>query len=270
MEIISFRRPANLFLVLALLLGAFTACQKKTETAAAGSPVPAQAAPESAEVSAFAPAITGPVTPALVSQESDSITQYLHFPKDPEVAKLDGVVQFYCDITETGAVEVTHALIANNDAFKAAVQAALDWGHFTPATVAGKPVRVYLGGTVLFLHQNNEQLIIVSLATHDRDRVAKIANYIQPQLIGGLRQTLEKMIRTLTKGVLVAGKAEAIVNVDPKGAVTGTSAISESPKDSGLGGLLNGALRKAQFTPAYENGKPAAGGINVVADFAKF
>jgi hypothetical protein len=268
MEIISARRLANLFFSLALLLGALTACQKKTETAAAA-PSPAQTPIAPAADAPVAPAITGPVTPALVSQEANSITHYLHFPKDPEAAKLDGAVQFYCDVTETGAVETTHALIANNDAFKAAVQTALDWGHFTPATVDGKPVRVYLGGTVLFLHQNGEEVIIVSLATHDRDRVSKMANYIQPQLIGGLRHTLEKAISALTKGILVGGKAEAIVNVDSKGAVTGTSAISESPKSSGLGGLLNGAVHKAQFTPAYENGNPGAGGINVVADFAK-
>ena len=46
-----------------------------------------------------------------------------------------------------------------------AVQTALDWGRFTPATVNGKPVRVYLGGTVLFIHQNGEPVIVVSLAT---------------------------------------------------------------------------------------------------------
>ena len=158
----------------------------------------------------------------------------------------------------------------NNDAFKEAVQKALDWGRFTPATVDGKPVRVYLGGTVLFLHQNGEELIVVSLATHDRDRVGKLVNYIQPQLIGGLRHTMERTISSLTQGILVAGKAEVVVNVDAKGAVTSTSSITENPKGSGLGMLLDGALKKAQFTSAYENGTPAAGGINVVANFSQF
>jgi Gram-negative bacterial TonB protein C-terminal len=268
MESISVRRLANLFL--ALLLGASVACHKKSETAgAAASPAPSQAGPSLPPFKP-APPIVGPVTPALVSQEADSITHYLHYPKDADAAKLDGAVQFYCDITEAGIVETTHALVANDNKFKRAVQTALDWGRFTPATVNGGPVPVYLGGTVLFFHQNGEPVIVVSLATYDRDRVGKLANYIQPQLVGGLRHTLEKAISTLTQGILVAGKAEAVVSVDAKGVVTGTSGISETPKGSGLGLLLDHAVKQAQFTPAYENGAPAAGGINVVANFGQF
>ncbi|CAN5382286.1 hypothetical protein BH20VER3_BH20VER3_10230 [soil metagenome] len=270
MEKISARRLGNLILVLAVTFaGGFTACRKKTETAAPAPP-PASSPASGTTEAAAAPPISGPVTPALVNQEADSITHYLHYPKEAKAGKLDGAVQFYCDLVENGAVEATHALVANNAVFKEAVQTALDWGHFTPATVNGKPVRVYLGGTVLFLHQNNDPVIVVSLATHDRDRVGKFANYIQPQLVGGLRHPLEKAISSLTKGILVAGKAEVVVKVNAKGAVTGTSDISENPKGSGLGVLLDGAMKKAQFTPAYENGQPAAGAINVVANFGQF
>ena len=60
------------------------------------------------------------------------------------------------------------------------------------------------------------------------------------------------------------------MNVDERELVTGTSGISENPKSSGLGRLLDRAVKQAQFTPAYENGTPAAGGINVVADFTQF
>ena len=266
MECISVRRLANIFL--ALLLGASTACQKKAQTAGAASPAPSQTA---SGLPSFppAPAITGPVTPALVSQDADSIAHFLHYPKEANAVKLDGAVQFYCDITESGLVETTHALVANNNAFKRAVQTALDWGRFTPATVNGEAVPVYLGGTVLFFHQNGEPVIIVSLATYDRDRVGKLTNYIQPQLVGGLRHTLDKAISSLAQGILVSGKAEVVVSVNPRGAVTGTSGISENPKGSGLGLLLNGAVTQAQFTPAYDNGTPAAGGINVVANFGQ-
>ena len=265
MEKFSVRRLAISLLSLVILLAAFSACQKKTETA-----TPATPAPSARPSQETAPAITGPVTPALVQPGPDSITRYLHFPKDPAVAKLDGAVQFFCDITDTGIVETTHALVANNDAFKAAVQTALDWGHFKPATVDGKAVRAYLGGTVLFLHEKGEEVIVVSLATHDRERVGKMTNYIQPQLVGGLRHALEQQISSLTQGILVAGKAEVVVSVAANGKVTGTSSISENPKGSGLGLLLDGALRKSQFTPAYENGKAAAGAINVVANFSRF
>jgi len=270
------RRLAK-FICLAAFLGvALVACQRRNEAGAAPSPTPTAspgtslAAAPTSNTPATAPAITGSVTPALVNQNPDSITRYLHYPRDPEASKRDAAVQFFCEITENGEVESTHALVGNNDAFNEAVQTALDWGRFTPATVNGKAVREYLGGTVLFLHQNGEEVIVISLATYDRDRVGKMQNYIQPQLVGGLRHTLEKAISGLTKGILVAGRAEVIVNVDDKGTVTGTTGISENPKGSGLGSLLESAVKQAQFTPAYQNGKPAAGGINVVADFTQF
>jgi hypothetical protein len=264
MGIISVRRLANLLVALSLAFGLFTACHRKSETAGPGSPSSSSPSP------AAAPPITGPVTPVLVQQGADSITRYIHYPTDAAAANLNGAVQFYCDITDEGIVEITHALIANNEVFRKAVQTALDWGRFTPATVNGKPVRAYLGGTVLFLHQNGEPVIVVSLATQDRERVGKLTNYIQPQLIGGLRHALEKAISSLSQGILVSGKAETVVSVDARGVVTGTSGISENPKGSGLGTLLDGAVRKAQFTPAYENGKPVAGAMNVVANFGQF
>jgi hypothetical protein len=267
MEKFSARQLPHLLLTLALLCGFSVGCQKKSETAAPASPAPSASASAASQA---APPLTGPVTPALVQQGPDSITHYLHFPKDAAAANTDGAVQFYCDVTEEGIVETVHALVADKDVFRGAVQSALDWGRFTPATVNGVPTRVYLAGTVLFIHQNGEPVIVVSLATQDRDRVGKLANYVQPQLIGGLRSTLQKEIASLTQGVLVAGQAEVVVQVDAKGAVTKTSGISENPKGSGLGVLLDNAVKKAQFTSAYENGKATAGAINVVANFSKF
>ena len=270
MEHFSVGRLTSLLLSLALVLGLFAGCKKKAETASAASPTPGPSAVQFATPRPVAAPITGSVTPTLVGQESDSITKYLHFPTDPEAAKLDSAVQFYSDVTDEGFVESTHALVGNNEAFKGAVQKALDWGRFTPATVDGKPVRTYVAGTVLFMHQEGQEVIVISLATYDRDRVGQMENYIQPQLIGGIRHALEKTIASLKQGVVVGGKAEVVVNVDAKGAITKTTPLSETPKDSGLAILLNDALRGAHFTPAYENGRPAAGGINVVADFTKF
>ena len=256
------------------LLTLTSACERKAaKPAPAVSPTPTST-PSVLQVprdSAVAAPITAPITPAVVDQKMpDSIAGYLHFPKNPGVTKEDAAVQFYCDVTETGAVETVHALVAKSEPFKEAVQTALDWGRFAPATVNGKAVRVYLGGTVLFLHENGEEVIVVSLATHERERVSKMVNYIQPQLIGGLRHALEKEIARLTKGVLLAGRAEVVVQVDHQGKVTATSGISENPNGSGLGSLLAEGVRHANFTPAYENAKPTTGAINVVADFSKF
>src|SRR5262249_6196428 len=279
MKVSLVRRLVKFLCLLALFGGGLVACQRKDDAVAAPSPA---ATPAKGPVSTV-PGATGPaasvtgtplvissISPALVGQAPESFTRYLHYPRDPEASKMDDAVQFFCEVTETGEVESTHALVGKNSAFRDAVQNALDWGHFTPAKLNGKAVRSYLGGTVLFLHQNGEPVIVVSLATFDRNRVGKLENYIQPQLIGGLRHLLEKVISSLTKGVLVAGRAEGIGKVGEKGNVTGMSDVSETPKGSGLGDLLQSAVKQGQFTPAYDNGKPIAGGVNIVADFTQF
>lgn len=267
MEKISFRRGAILLLCLAFLLAA---CGKKTETAATLSPSPS-AAGSSANVGGPTPAppITVLVTPAVVTRDANSISQYLHFPNDPAVVKRDGVVQFFCDISDEGVVEATYGLVGKDEAFKAVVQSALDWGRFAPATVDGKPVSVYLGGTVIFAHDKGAPLIVVSLATHDRERVGKLANYIQPQLIGGLRREVAKIIRQIPHNFPVAGVAQSVVQVDARGVLTSASVVGENPKGSGLGDLLSAAIKGAQFTHAYQDGKAVVGAVDVVADFGK-
>ncbi len=111
--------------------------------------------------------------------------------------------------------------------------------------------------------------IVVSFATQNRDRVRKMTNYIQPQLVGGLRHAVQNASETFISDFL-DGRAEVLVNVDQRGVVTNTSGATENPKGSGLGAFLEGALKRAQFTPAYDNAKPVAGAINVVADFRRF
>src|SRR4051812_42443436 len=98
MEKFSARQLAELFLCFALLFATISGCQKKTDVTTGASSSPSQSSflPES--VTAPPPPITGPVTPAVVNQASDSFGKYLHFPRDPAAAKLDSAVQFYCDI----------------------------------------------------------------------------------------------------------------------------------------------------------------------------
>ncbi len=269
MEKFSVLRGALPLFSLALLLGLLTSCGKKSQIPAAPSATPSVTASATPDGPTPAPPISGPVTPAIVTQDAGSISQYLHFPPTAQAEKRDGVVQFYCDINDEGVVEATYGVATKDDEFRAAVQSALDWGRFAPATVDGKPVPVYLGGTVFFGHQNGTPVIVVSLATQERERVSKMGNYIQPQLIGGLRREVAKIIRQIPHNFPVSGQAEAVVQVDARGAVTKTSVTAENPKGSGLGDLLETAMKGAQFTHAYQNGKPSAGAVNVVADFSK-
>lgn len=218
---------------------------------------------------------SGPANPAVDRAEPanvvagpDSLASYLHFPKSLPAANTEAAAQFYCDVTPTGEVETTYRVVAREEEFRTAVQSALDWGKFKPATLGGKPVAAYVAGTVLFLHRNGEALIVVSLATQDRERVGKFVNYIQPQLIGGLRSVLGPVLATLPGDINPAGSAEVVVKVTAQGSVASTAMIEEDPKTSGLGALLESGLKSARFTPAYADGKPAAGEINVVATFS--
>ena len=133
-----------------------------------------------------------------------------------------------------------------------------------------KPVAVYLGGTVLFMHQDGEPVILVSLATAERERVGKLANYIQPQLIGGLADRLYHTDSTLMWNRPWSGAAEVLFKISERGQIQSSSVISEIPKDSGLGDLLQNMTKDAQWTPAYDNAKPAAGQINVVVNFGEY
>ena len=98
----------------------------------------------------------------------------------------------------------------------------------------------------------------ISLATYDRERVSKLTNYIQPQLIGGLRRRLETAERASTINLPTKGAAEVLVNVGEHSEITSTSVVAENPKEIGLGGFLIGAIKDAQFTPAYNDRKTSS------------
>lgn len=208
-------------------------------------------------------------TPAIVGSEPDSFASSLHYPSD--ALNADSAVQFYCDVTSAGVVATTYAVIGEREEFRRAVQNALDWGHFKPATADGKPTDVYLGGTVIFMHQDGKPLIVVALASAERDRVSQLGNYIQPQLLGSLRQLLLDGERTERVELPRSqSSAEALVQVNENGEATGVSIISEQPKQIGLGEFLTTILKRAHYTAAYADGNKTAGQLNVVVDFDEY
>ena len=151
MDNFSVSRPLVVFLLALSLAFSVSACKKKAAVEKA--PAPATSSSSQAEP------LTGPALPAIVSQGQDSFASFVHFPKDA-ATNLDGAVQFYCDIAEDGTVATTYAVVSDQKALETAVQTALDWGKFQPATIDGKPVSVYLGGTVLFFHQGGRPTIV--------------------------------------------------------------------------------------------------------------
>lgn len=254
------------FLVAVICLGA-TACEKRAGTAP-GVATPSQQSQPPSE--ARPNAATKVIEPASVDRAKGSFANYIHFPKDVAAATAETAVQFYCDISADGVMTTRYALIGNLPEFKTAVQSALDWGHFNPAKVDGKPVPVYLGGTVLFMHQNGQPVILVSLATAERERVGQLTNYIQPQLIGGLADRLYHLNSDLMWNRPWSGAAEVLFKISERGEIQSSSVTSEIPKESGLGELLQNITKDAQWTPAYDNAKPAAGQINVVVNFGEY
>lgn len=260
-------RSRAIAVLLAVVCLGGTACEKRAETAP-GAATPSQQSQSSSETRPNA-APKG-MEPATVGTEKRSFANYLHFPKDPDAVKADTAVQFYCDISADGIVTTRYALIGKLPPFRAAVESALDWGHFNPAKVDGKAVAVYLGGTVLFMHQNGQPVILVSLATAERERVGQLTNYIQPQLIGGLADRLYRTDSALMWNRPWSGAAEVLFKISERGEIQSSSVISEIPKESGLGELLQNMAKDAQWTPAYDNAKPAAGQINVVVNFGDY
>ena len=205
----------------------------------------------------------------MITAGPDSVARHIVYPKEMADARKESAVQFYCDIDERGDVTTTYGLIGNDEVFRKAVQSGLDWGRFQPAKLNGKGLPMYVGGTVLFLRQNDVPLVVTLLITQDRARLAKIANYTQPQLIGGLRYYLERALLGTRVENPFGATAEVLVQVGVDGSVTSTSVTAESPQGSKVGEFVLNALKIARFTPAYANGKPEAGAVNIVANFSE-
>lgn len=234
--------------------------------AAPASPTPAEQSRPSVEIQPTEPAKL--FVPAMVSHEAESFASYIHFPKGVAPTE-ESAVQFYCDISADGAVLATYAVLGKAQPFKAAVQAALDWGRFEPAKLNGKPVAVYVGGTVVFVHEDKKPLIVVSLATVDEEQLRKMSNYIQPQLIGGLGERLRHAKASMMEDRPWSGAAEVLVKVTDKGRTESSSVVSEFPKDSGLGDVLRTIVQDGEWIPAYNNGAPTTGQVNIVARFGE-
>jgi hypothetical protein len=265
MEKTFFARPMRKAILLTAISLIYSDCEKRPETAP-GVASPVEQTRPSVEIQPVAVA----AQPATVGREEGSFASYVHFPKGPAAAKIEGVVQFYCDVSANGRMETTYAVIGANEALRTAVQSALDWGRFKPASVDGKPKSVYLGGTVLFIHQNTQPVIVVSLATAERERLGKLANYIQPQLIGGLSERLQHANSSLLWNRPWSGAAEVLFQISERGEPLSSSITSENPKDSGLGDLLQTVTKGAQWIPAHADGKPTAGQINVIGNFGQY
>jgi hypothetical protein len=129
-----------------------------------------------------------------------------------------------------------------------------------------------IGGTVIFLFQGNAPAVVVSLSTADKEKTAKMGNYIQPQMIGSDAEFRRKILKNRFDILFHPGErpsAEVLAHVDAHGNMTGTSLLAEAPPKGGWGTLLVKSMEGAKFIPALNNGSPVAGDYNLPFDFRR-
>src|ERR1043166_3089616 len=206
--------------------------------------------------------------PAMVGSGADSFAKQLHYPEKAKTQHKQAAIEFYCEVPTDGKpahINVTEA--KGKSEFSTAVDHALRKGYFQPAMVDGKAVPVLLGGTVIFMFAGNQPAIVVSLSTADRDKTAKMGNYIQPQMITSDADFRRRILRArfdpdlnLQPGPHLA--AEAMADVDAQGNMGGVKVVTESPSKGGWGALLLKAFKDGKFIAALDNGRPVAGHFN--------
>ena len=207
--------------------------------------------------------------PAMIGQGPGSVAETLHYPPRAKAEKKEAAVQFYCEVGFDGRARHIRVLAEDpRGAFYQAVHKAVSQGRFIPAKMGGKSVSVLIGGTVLFVNSKTGPLIVVSMATAEKQRAASGQNYIQPQLVMSYADLTRKAYMFANSTSFTGGgrpNAEISFNVNSSGAITSSKIVSETPK--GCGSILIKACEGARFVPALANGKPVAGQFNLPIDF---
>ena len=149
---------------------------------------------------------------------------------------------FYCEIKADGKPDHISTIdYKGKREFTDMVDHALRKCHFQPATVGGKPIPVMIGGTVIFMFQGNTPAIVVSLSSADKEKTAKMGNYIQPQMIGSDAEFRRKILKNRFDIFLETGErpsAEVLAHVDAQGNMTGKTILAEAPPKGGWGNTV--------------------------------
>ena len=195
----------------------------------------------------------------------------LHYPAKEKAARTQGAVKFYCEVGPDG--KATHISTLNNKGqghFATAVEYALYHGRFNPAASDGKPVAVMLGGTVLFFIHNAQPTIGVVLATAEGEKIVRMSNYQQPQMLDSDALFRRKCFAVRDKYPARWGagaRASVRVHVDAHGNPVSKTIASESPANGGHGRLLLDVIGQEHFIPAQNNGQPVEGDFELTVDF---
>jgi hypothetical protein len=138
-----------------------------------------------------------------------------------------------------------------------AVLKALDGARFIPATIDHKPAAVDFHGTVMFFPHQTPNLRV--FANQDRKELARFADFVAPQLIGGSTKfdgkdpALEAARRMKKDGMVVLS-----LQVNEKGELLASRIISEEPPGFGFGAAILKSYKIARFIPGFHDGKLTA------------
>jgi Gram-negative bacterial TonB protein C-terminal len=211
--------------------------------------------------------------PAMITNGSDSVAAYLHYPKKAKEKKEEAAITFYCEIKSDG--RAAHLMLYGADdkaQFRQAVLQALRAGRFQPATVDGKPVAVMIGGTAIFMFRGDQPTVAIALSTADTGKLASLSNYIQPQMLTSSADFRRKMRKVsfdtdLNWGRGVHPSAIAVADVDAQGNMTNVKITKESPAKGWCGPVLAKTFKGEKFIPAMENGKSVPGQYQLVVNY---
>jgi Gram-negative bacterial TonB protein C-terminal len=214
--------------------------------------------------------------PAMITNGSDSVAAYLHYPKKAKAAKEAAVIPFYCEVKADG--RAAHLMLYGADdkaQFSLALMQALRSGRFQPAVADGKAVPVMIGGTAIFMFRGDQPIVALSLSTADTGKLATFANYIQPQMLTSSADFRRKIRKASFDNDLknpqpgVHPSAIAVAEVDAQGNMTNVKITAESPPKSWCGPLLLKAFKGEKFIPALENGKCVPGQFQLIVNYEK-
>lgn len=213
------------------------------------------------------------VRPAIITSGADSVASHLHYPAKAKAKKEQAAIPFYCEVGANG--KPAHMQLygpKDKDEFRKALLAALTKGRFQPAMSGGKAVPVMLGGTAMFMFHGDEPVIAVSLATADKQKLARLSNYVQPQMLASSVEFRRKLWHARNDPDIHLRESEhpgavALVDVDAQGNLVSAKITAESLKDGGWGALLLKGFKGARFTPALDDGKPVAGQFDLTLNY---
>ncbi len=196
--------------------------------------------------------------PALVGSGPNSLVNLIDTEKLLQAGQRDAVVMFdqmVFPFPVKGAYGSVYRGTENSQPLQKAVLRALDRAQFIPAIAQHKKTAVDFRGTVMFFANQEPHLRV--FANQETRELARFADFIAPQLIGGSTKwdasdpQLETARRLRKTGAVVLS-----LHVGKKGELLSSRIVSEDPPNLHFGAAVLKSFKAARFIPAFRDGKP--------------